>query len=129
MYLLGDCGIFGLEGMKGIIQSLDRELMCYIYFYTLVLLVIKNLPANAGDVRDMGLISGLGRSLEKSMSIRCSILAWRIPGTEEPGGLWSRGLQRIGCDRNDSIFHLCSELSRQDTYGSFWSSILVLVLH
>ena len=44
----------------------------------------KNLPANAGDPRDLGSIVGLGRSL---MSTHFSILAWNIPWTEEPGRL------------------------------------------
>ena len=50
-------------------------------------LVVKNLPANAGDVRDVGLIPGLGRPLEEGMATHSSILAWRIPWIEEPGGL------------------------------------------
>ena len=37
-------------------------------------------------------------SLEKAMATHCSILAWRIPGTEEPGGLPSMGLHRVGHD-------------------------------
>ena len=93
--------------------------------------MVKNLPANAGDVRDSGLIPGLGRSLggghgnplqysclenpmdrgawqeatvhgvaksqtqlselmeslEKEMETHSSILAWKIPWTEEPGRL------------------------------------------
>ena len=52
-----------------------------------VVLVVKNLPANAGDVRDMGLTPGLGTSLEEGMAIHSSILAWRILWTEMPGGL------------------------------------------
>ena len=36
--------------------------------------------------------------LEKKMAIHSSVLAWRIPWTEEPGGLQSIGLQRIGQD-------------------------------
>ena len=36
--------------------------------------------------------------LEKEMAAHSSILAWRIPGTEEPGGLQSMGLQRVGHD-------------------------------
>ena len=36
--------------------------------------------------------------LEKGMATHCSILAWRIPWTEEPGGLQSMGLQIIGHD-------------------------------
>ena len=46
--------------------------------------VVKNSPANAGD---LGSIPGLGRSLEKETATHSSILAWRIPWTEEPGGL------------------------------------------
>ena len=37
-------------------------------------------------------------SLEKKMEIHSSILAWEIPWTEEPGGLWSIGLQRVRHD-------------------------------
>ena len=47
--------------------------------------MVKNPPANAGD---MGLISGLGRSPREGNGNPLSILAWRIPGTEEPGGEW-----------------------------------------
>ena len=47
---------------------------------------------------DLGLISGLGRSLEKEMATHSSILAWKTPWTEEPGGLQSTGLQRVGHD-------------------------------
>ena len=36
--------------------------------------------------------------LEKGMATHSSILAWRIPWTEKPGGLQSMGLQRIGQD-------------------------------
>ena len=46
--------------------------------------VVKNLPANAGDP---GSIPGSGRSSEKEMATDSSILAWRIPWTEEPDGL------------------------------------------
>ena len=54
----------------------------------LVVLVVKNLPVNAGDVRDMGSIPGSGRFPRKEgMATHSSILAWRIPWTEEPGGL------------------------------------------
>ena len=50
-------------------------------------LVVKNPPTNAGDIRDMGLILGQEDPLEKGMVTHFSILAWRIPWTEEPGGL------------------------------------------
>ena len=63
-----------------------------------VALVVKNLPANAGDVRDVGSIPGSEDPLEEGMATHSSILVWRIPWTEEPGGLWSMGLQRVGHD-------------------------------
>ena len=47
--------------------------------------MVKNLPANTGDVRDTGLIPGLERSLEKDMATHSSILAWRISWAEEAG--------------------------------------------
>ena len=45
-------------------------------------LVVKNLPANAGDVRNTGLIPGQEDSLEEEMATYSSILAWKIPWTE-----------------------------------------------
>ena len=60
--------------------------------------VVKNLPANAGDVRDAGSIPGLERSPEEGMATYSSILAWRIPWTEEPGRLQSIALQRVRHD-------------------------------
>ena len=59
-----------------------------------VVLVVKNPPANAGDARDIGLIHGWEDPLEKEMATHSSILAWRIPWTEEPGGLQSMGSTR-----------------------------------
>ena len=41
---------------------------------------------------------GLEDPLEKEMATHSSILAWRIPWTEEPGGLQSTGSQRVGHD-------------------------------
>ena len=61
-------------------------------------LVVKNPPANAGDVRDAGLISGQEDPLEEGMTIHSSILAWRIPWTEEPGGLQYIGSERVRHD-------------------------------
>ena len=69
----------------------------YLYV-SQVVLVVENLPAKAGDISDVGSISGWGRSLEKGMATHSSILAWRIPWSEEPGGLQSMGSQRAGHD-------------------------------
>ena len=52
--------------------------------------MVKNPPANAGDAI---LIPGLGRSLGEGMVTYSSILAWRIPWTEEPDRLLVHGLQ------------------------------------
>ena len=54
-----------------------------------MVLVVKNPPANAGDIRDSGYVSSLGWEdpLEKGMATHSSILAWRIPWTKDPGWL------------------------------------------
>jgi len=59
-------------------------------------LVVKKLPANAGDVKDGVQSLGWEDPLEKGMASYSSILAWRIPWTEEPGGLQSIGSYRVG---------------------------------
>ena len=58
--------------------------------------MVKNLPANARDSGDSGSVSGWGRSSGGDMATHSSVLAWRIPLTEEPGGLQSIGSQGVG---------------------------------
>ena len=60
--------------------------------------MVKDPPANAGNTGDMGSIPGLEDPLEKGMAIYSSILAWKIPWTEEPGRLQAIGSQRVGRD-------------------------------
>ena len=60
-----------------------------------MLLVVKNLPANAGDVETQVRSLGEEDPLEEGMAALSSILAWRIPCTQEPGRLQSIGLQRV----------------------------------
>ena len=57
--------------------------------------MIKNLPAMQRTQ-----VWSLGRedALEEGMATHSSVLAWRIPWTEEPGGLQSMGSQRVGRD-------------------------------
>ena len=62
-----------------------------------VALVMKNPPANAGDIRDTVRSLGQEDPLEKEMATHSSILAWGIPWTEEPGGL-----QFIGHKKSDT---------------------------
>ena len=64
-------------------------------------LVVKNLPANAGDMREMGYYQPLGRPLEGGMAAGSRILAWRIPWTGESGRLQPVELQRAGHDLSD----------------------------
>ena len=54
--------------------------------------MVKNPPANARDA-----VRSLGREdpLEEGMATHSSVLAWRIPRTEEPGRLQSMGSQRV----------------------------------
>ena len=56
--------------------------------------MVKNPLANAGDTRDEGLISDSGRSPGEEMATYSSILAWKIPWTEEPSGLQSIGVTK-----------------------------------
>ena len=65
--------------------------------------MVKNLPANAGDERQVGSILGLGRSLGggdgyplQRVGDGFPLLAWEIPRTKEPGGLQSIESQRVG---------------------------------
>ena len=74
--------------------------------------VVKNLPASVGDIRDPGSIPRSERSPGGGHGIHSSILipggghdnpfqysAWSILRTEEPGGLWFVGSQRVAHDR------------------------------
>ena len=64
--------------------------------------VVKTPPTNcislAGDARDLGSIPRTGDPLGEEMVTPSSILAWKIPWTEEPGRLQSMGSLRIGHD-------------------------------
>ena len=59
------------------------------------MLVVKILPASAGNIRHPGSIPRSGKCPGEGHS---SILAWRAPWTEEPGGLWTIGSQRVKHD-------------------------------
>ena len=67
-------------------------------------LVIKSLPTSTGDLRDWAQSLGWEDPLEEGMVTRSSVLASRIPWTEEPGGLQSVGSHRVR--------HHCSDLTR-----------------
>ena len=71
--------------------------MCLLAIYGafLVAQMVKCLPI----MRETW-VQSLGQKdlLEKEMATHSNILAWKIPWTEEPGGLQSKGLQRVGHD-------------------------------
>ena len=79
----------GVRMVKGGSAILDRGRT------SLVAQRLKHLPA-----RQETRVQSLGREdpLEKAMATHSSILAWRIPWTEEPGRLQSSGSQRVGHD-------------------------------
>ena len=66
-----------------------------------VALVVTNPPANAGDGRDTGQSLIWEDPLEEEMATHSIILAWKIPWTEEPGGLKSTRLQKSQTQLNN----------------------------
>ena len=64
-------------------------------------LAIKNPPANVGDVSDMGLIPGLGRSLGGGDGNPLQYSCLENSMAKEPGGLWPMGSQTVRHDRSD----------------------------
>ena len=99
----GDTGsILGLGGYPG--EEIGYPLQ---YWASLVAQMIKNLPA----VQETW-VQSLGQEdpLEKRMATHFSILAWRIPWTEGPGGLQSMGPQRAGYDSTAEPQHIAQNI-------------------
>ena len=57
--------------------------------------MVKNLPANAADVRDVGSVLRSEEPLKEEMAVHSSTVAWKIPWTEDPGRLQSMGSQTV----------------------------------
>ena len=90
--------------------------------------VLKNLPAMQ-ETQGTRLWS-LSREdpLEEGMTTHSSIFAWRIPGKEEPEGLWSIGSQSVGHNWSDwAHVYTCSE-SRKSNYIWPWFQLVFLAL-
>ena len=77
-------------------------------------IVVKNLPAKAGITRDTGLIPGLKRSSGEGNGNHSSILAWKIPWTEEPGSLQSMLSQTC---LSTQMKYMCFEVSCKSYFG------------
>ena len=76
---------------------MDKHFSYHVLFIraSLVAQTVKNPPTVQETwVRSLGWED----LLEKGMATHSSIIAWEIPWTEEPGGLQSMGLQRVGCN-------------------------------
>ena len=95
----------GLHAVRGSKQDLASNFEGLLAFLSsknnpqssLVAQTVKNPLASAGEAGDPGSIPGVGRSPgEGNGTPHFSILAWRIPWTEEPGRVQSMGLQRVG---------------------------------
>ena len=95
--------LFRALGLRQVL-ALCRALWIHALLDTLctgpfqVALVVKSLPAKAGDIRDAGLIPGSGRPPGGGNGNPLQYFAWRIQWTEEPGGLQSVESQRVGHD-------------------------------
>ena len=92
--------------MKKATSYINIYHICYWFLFiafwaSLVAQMVKRLPAMR-ETRVWSL--GWEDLLEKEMATHSSILAWRIPWTEEPGRLQSMGLQRVGHDWVTSLF-------------------------
>ena len=84
-----------------------------------VVLVVKNSPANAGDITDG--FNSWDDPLEEEMATLSSILAWRITWIEEPSGLQSIGLQRVRRDWIDLVgMHTLFIAHFQNTFFRTW---------
>ena len=80
------------------LSSLSKEMLIGHDWTSLMALVVKNPPAMQ-ETQEMW-VRSLGREdpLEEEMATHSSILAWRIPWTEEPGGLQPVGSKSVGYD-------------------------------
>ena len=77
----------------------------------------SEVKASAWNAGDLGSIPG--DPLEKEMATHSSLLAWEIPWTEEPGGLQSMRLQRVGHDDHTPDRYICV------LYGNFYSCVYI----
>ena len=77
-------------------------------------------------------VLSLSRLMEKAMAPHSSTLAWKIPWTEEPGGLQSMGFQRVGHDWATSLSCIgegngnplqCSCLENPMDRGAWWAAV------
>ena len=78
--------------------------------------VVKNPPANAEGTGGRGPIPGWENPLKEERTTHFSILAWRIPWTEEPSGVQFIELQRVGNDCNGSVLTSIHDYWKNHTF-------------
>ena len=110
------------------LRRLDISCSLNVWLASQVVLVVKNLPANAGNIRDAVWSLGWEDPLEKGMATHSSILAWRI--TIDRGAWWATvhrvaksqtQLKQLSMQSFDRI-HLWSHLALEFCFsGDFWS--------
>ena len=116
--------VYGVTQSGTRLKRLSSSSSSILLWASQVALEVKNPPVNAGDG---GLIFGWRRSLEEGLATHSSILAWRTPWTEEPGGLQSIGSQRV---RHDWSNLACTQVSYYTNYvimhlfSLLWKNIL-----
>ena len=96
----------------------------------MVLVIKRSLPASAGDIRDVGLIPGLGRSVGGGHGNPLHYsLAWRITQTEELGRLHSLGSHRVGHDRSNLCTHALGILLPSIAVKMLWDHVCRPLIH
>ena len=111
----------GIEEIKNLVFSWGRMPKCpqdLPDHNCLPSITIRDFPGkeSASQAGDTDSIPGSGRSLEKEVANHSSILAWKTPWTEEPGGLQSMGSQRVRHDlatKSKTSSHLWHEGARK----------------
>ena len=85
--------------------------------------MVKNLPA-VQETQEMWVLSLGWEDLREEMATHFSILAWKIPWTEETGGLQSMGLQRVGQDLTTKQHHICGFTCKDSTNLGSYSMVV-----
>ena len=91
-------GKVALNGTLNLARLSKECRLCLELVFIICFPDVSDGKESAFNVGDLGLIPGLENPLEKGMATHSSILAWRIPWTEEPDGLQSMGWQRVRQD-------------------------------
>ena len=117
-----DCSLLGFS-IHGILQARTLEWVAISFSSAWRWKVKANFPGgsdskvSAHNAGDPGSIPGSGRFLEKEMATHSSILAWRIPWTEDPGRLQSTGVTK---SRTLSVFTFTFTVCHQEVALDVW---------